>query len=84
MKEVTLDQARNDLQALVHEVSRSGAEIVITERGRPAARLSPMPQVDPAAGKAAAERLIALRDSQPEGPKETWEDLKKLMREGLE
>ena len=39
MREVALAEAKNGLSALIQEVEETGAEIVITRHGKPAARL---------------------------------------------
>jgi len=59
MPEIGAFEAKNTLSALLDQVEK-GAEITITRRGRPVARLLPArPPVDRAAARRAAERLIA-------------------------
>jgi prevent-host-death family protein len=61
MREVGLFEAKTKLSALVEEAGR-GAEITITKRGKPVARLMPPATHDAEAAKAAIERLRARRN----------------------
>jgi prevent-host-death family protein len=81
MKQIALAAAETRLSALVEEVERTGKDIVITRQGRPAVRLSPVPQEEDAAKRAAAlERLRILREQisreHPDAPWPSWEVLK--------
>jgi prevent-host-death family protein len=58
MREVGAFEAKNKLAELLDEVEHGG-EVVITRRGRPVARLVAPGHGDPAAAKAAAQRLRA-------------------------
>ena len=60
MRKAGIRQARQDLSTLIEEV-RKGAEIVITDRGRPVARLVPYA---PESSKPFADRS-AFRASMP-------------------
>ncbi len=64
MKEVALYEAKNKLSALVQEVEATGAEVIITRHGKPAARLSPVHLFSVAEREAAFRRLTERRDTQ--------------------
>lgn len=64
MKEIAVYEAKNRLSALVQEVEETGAEIIITRHGKPAARLSPVRAFAGAERDAAFKRLAQLRDLQ--------------------
>jgi prevent-host-death family protein len=55
-REVGAFEAKNKLAELLDEVEHGG-EVVITRRGKPVARLVAPAAFDPAAGRAAAERI---------------------------
>ena len=59
MKEAGIREARQNLSALIEDV-RKGHEIVITDRGRPVARLVPpiSPSAKPFRGRAAFRRKM--------------------------
>ena len=58
----TLEQTQSDLLKLVHLVQQ-GEEVVITNQGRPVAKLSALPQSMPAASRQAwLARLAELRE----------------------
>lgn len=64
MKEVALYDAKNTLSALIQEVVDTGAEIVITRHGKPAAKLSPIAaQLSGAERAAILNQVIANRDA---------------------
>ncbi len=85
MKEVPLYDAKNALSALVQEVERSGAEIVITRHGKPAAKLAPLGPTPSSERSALLERLGALRDEAGRRGMGTepvaWETFKRWMRD---
>lgn len=63
MKEVALYDAKNGLSALIQEVEETGAEIIITRHGKPAARLAPVePTLSQEQRQAALERLRTLQE----------------------
>lgn len=66
MREIGAFEAKNTLGSLLDEVERGG-EVVITRRGKRVARLVPeLPVKDPAAARAAMERIRArLRGAAP-------------------
>lgn len=73
MRTVAQRELRNDYRRLLQEVE-AGAEITITDRGRPIARLVPIVERRRFAGAAALERALAgdpidsgrfLRDIRP-------------------
>lgn len=60
MKKASLTQVRDHLSALVDQV-RAGETILITERGRPVARLEPVVAMDDPSGRVARlERASAI------------------------
>ncbi|MBL8548698.1 MAG: type II toxin-antitoxin system Phd/YefM family antitoxin [Hyphomonadaceae bacterium] len=83
MKEVGLYDARNSLSALVEEVERTGAEILITRHGKPVARLAPAKKpLTQAERERLFEEMFARRDARTE-PDEPF-DWKGAIREGRE
>jgi prevent-host-death family protein len=50
MKSATITDAKNGLSALI-DLVRGGESVVITDRGRPVARLEPMASVDDPPGR---------------------------------
>jgi len=76
MTEIALAEAKAHLSALVERVEASGDEIVITRRGRPAARLVPVD--DESALESALALLLAAREASTPGS----EDLRELIDEG--
>ena len=61
MRSATLTEAKNRLSALVDQV-RAGETIVLTDRGRPVARLEPVTTLDdPSGRKARLERAGVVR-----------------------
>lgn len=83
MKEVALYEAKNKLSALVQEVEETGAEVIITRHGKPAARLSPVrAALSDARRQQLFAELFALRDSIVE-PDEPF-DWKAAIEEGRE
>jgi prevent-host-death family protein len=61
MRSATLTEAKNQLSSLVDQV-RAGETIVLTDRGRPVARLEPVTTLDDATGrKARLERAGLIR-----------------------
>jgi prevent-host-death family protein len=85
VKEVALYDAKNGLSALIQEVEETGAEIVITRHGRPAAKLSP---IEAPRRKAQAEAVAALRAIRQEAAQRypnaqvvPWETLKEWARD---
>jgi len=85
MKEIALYDAKNTLSALIQEVEESGAEILITRHGKPAAKLCPATQNAARTRSEAAARLRALRTEaqrrHPAAEQMSWESLKRLMRD---
>jgi len=79
--EVGVFEAKNHLSALLDEVE-AGAEITITRRGRPVARLVPAPSV-PASDRArqAAAEIRALASEMKNGPA-NWAEWRKYRDEG--
>jgi prevent-host-death family protein len=88
MKEVALYDAKNALSALIQEVEDTGAEIVITRHGKPAAKLTPAAPPPARIRAEAVERLRALRAEgarrHPQAEPLSWETLKRLMRDDLD
>jgi prevent-host-death family protein len=83
MKEVALYEAKNQLSALVQEVETTGAEVVITRHGKPAARIVPVKRPLTADEKQAIlAGMIARRDARIE-PDEPF-DWKAAVEEGRE
>lgn len=85
MREVALAEAKNGLSALIQEVEETGAEIVITRHGKPAAKLGPAKRtLTPEERQAVMQRLFAnaaaMEAALPE-PVEfiPWETLKRWM-----
>ena len=76
MTEIALAEAKAHLSALVERVEQAGEEIVITRRGRPAARLVPVD--DESAIESALALLLAAREASTPGP----ESLRDLIDEG--
>lgn len=76
MTEIALYEAKAHLSALVERVEQAGEEIVITRRGRPAARLVPVD--DDSAIESALALLLAARDASMPGS----ETLRELIDEG--
>lgn len=66
MSEIALYEAKAHLSALVERVEQTGDEIVITRRGRPAARLVPID--DDSAIESALALLLAARAGSTPGP----------------
>lgn len=61
MKSATITQAKNGLSALL-DLVRAGETVVITDRGRPVARLEPATSTDDSSGRLLRlERSGALR-----------------------
>ena len=61
MKTATMTDAKNQFSALVDQV-RAGETILITERGRPVARLAPVVAMDDPSGRVARlERAGVIR-----------------------
>lgn len=83
MKEVALYEAKNRLSALVQEVEETGAEVIITRHGKPAARLSPVHLFSVAEREAAFRRLIARRDAETDAGMEPF-DWKAAVEDGRE
>jgi prevent-host-death family protein len=81
MKEVALADPQNTLAALVQEVEETGAEIVITRHGKPAARLAPVHEFSAPEREAAIKRLIEMRDTQTDAGMEPI-DWRELVEEG--
>jgi prevent-host-death family protein len=87
MREVALYDAKNALSALVQEVVETGAEILITRHGKPAAKLSPVSaQMSEDERALIMRRVLGNRDARArENPSEasatTWEQLKAWMDE---
>lgn len=76
MTEIALYEAKAHLSALVERVEQAGEEIVITRRGRPAARLVPVD--DDSAIESALALLLAARGASMPGS----ETLRELIDEG--
>lgn len=76
MTEIALYEAKAHLSALVERVEQAGEEIVITRRGRPAARLVPVD--DDSAIESALALLLAARLASRPGT----ETLRELIDEG--
>jgi len=76
MTEIALAEAKAHLSALVERVEASGDQIVITRRGRPAARLVPVD--DGSAIESALALLLAARQASTLGR----ESLRELIDEG--
>ena len=83
MREIALYEAKNKLSALVQEVEETGAEVIITRHGKPAARLSPVHLFSGAEREAAFKRLIERRDTQTDAGMEPF-DWKAAVEEGRE
>jgi prevent-host-death family protein len=87
MREVALYDAKNALSALIQEVVETGAEILITRHGKPAAKLSPVSAPMSADERAQImRRVLENRDARArQNPNEahatTWEELKAWMDE---
>ena len=82
MKEVALADAETKLPALVQEVEETGADIVITRHGRPAARLSRVQRtLTPEEREKAFADLLAMRDTQTDAGMEPI-DWRELVNEG--
>jgi prevent-host-death family protein len=70
MRSATLTEAKNRLSALVDQV-RAGETIVLTDRGRPVARLEPVTTLhDPSGRKARLERAGIVRIGRARPPLE--------------
>jgi prevent-host-death family protein len=76
MTEIALYEAKAHLSALIERVEQAGEEIVITRRGRPAARLVPVD--DASAIESALALLLAAREASTPGA----ETLRELIDEG--
>jgi prevent-host-death family protein len=76
MTEIALYEAKAHLSALIERVEHAGEEIVITRRGRPAARLVPVD--DDSAIESALAMLLAAREASTPGA----ETLRELIDEG--
>ena len=76
MTEIALYEAKAHLSALIKRVEQAGEEIVITRRGRPAARLVPVD--DDSAIESALAMLLAAREASTPGTG----TLRDLMDEG--
>jgi prevent-host-death family protein len=76
MTEIALYEAKAHLSALIERVEQGGEEIVITRRGRPAARLVPVD--DDSAIESALAMLLAAREASTPG----GETLRELIDEG--
>jgi prevent-host-death family protein len=74
--EIALYEAKAHLSALVDRVATTGEEIVITRRGNPVAKLSPVN--DESALESALRHLLAARSESQPGP----ESLRDLIDEG--
>ncbi len=83
MKEVALYEAKNRLSALVQEVEETGAEVIITRHGKPAARLSPVHLFSVAEREAAFRRLAERRETQTDAGMAPF-DWKAAVEEGRE
>lgn len=66
MTEIALYEAKAHLSALVDQVATTGAEIVITRRGKPVAKLSAVN--DESALETALRHLLAARSESQPGP----------------
>ncbi len=66
MTEIALYEAKAHLSALVDQVATTGAEIVITRRGKPVAKLSAVN--DDSALESALRHLLAARSQSQPGP----------------
>ncbi|WP_428486880.1 type II toxin-antitoxin system Phd/YefM family antitoxin [Rhodopila sp.] len=81
MDAITLFDAKNRLSALVDQVEE-GQEVTITRRGKPVARLVPIP-AQGSQGRNAVEKLRALRQGiARRGEIFTWDQLKAYRDEG--
>ena len=76
MAEIALYEAKAHLSALVDRVATTGEEIVITRRGHPVAKLSPVN--DESALESALRHLLAARSESQPGP----DRLRDLIDEG--
>lgn len=76
MTEIALYEAKAHLSALVDRVATTGEEIVITRRGHPVAKLSPVN--DESALESALRHLLAARSESQPGP----DRLRDLIDEG--
>jgi|OM-RGC.v1.033812717 prevent-host-death family protein len=74
--EIALYEAKAHLSALVDRVATTGEEIVITRRGHPVAKLSPVN--DESALESALRHLLAARSESQPGP----DRLRDLIDEG--
>jgi prevent-host-death family protein len=78
---VSLFDAKNRLSALVDQVER-GAEVTITRRGKPVARLVPI-AVSREDGRTAVAKMLALRQGIAQrGEHFKWDELRAYRDEG--
>jgi len=80
MREIGAFEAKNKFSALLMEVSR-GAEITITHRGKPVARMVPVPVGDNRDAVTAAAARIRARARNQCGPFK-WSEWKHFRDEG--
>lgn len=81
MREVGAFEAKNKLASLLDQVEQ-GAEIVITKRGRPVAKLVPAQSgFDRDKARRAADDIRALAREMKLGPS-SWEEWKRFRDEG--
>ena len=81
MQEIGAFEAKNTLGSLLDRVEK-GEEIVISRRGKPVARLSPLETGNnQAEAREAAQALRKLADS-INAPKLGWDEIKKMRDEG--
>lgn len=81
MQTISLFDAKNRLSALV-DLVEDGAEVTITRRGKPVARLVPVETCATQSHKAVAE-LRSLRETiAARGERFTWDELKAFRDEG--
>jgi prevent-host-death family protein len=79
--EIGVFEAKNNLSALLDDVE-AGAEITITRRGRPVARLVPAPSLAaPGRARQAAEEIRALARGMKNGPA-SWAEWREYRDEG--
>ena len=87
MREVALYDVKNNLSALIAEVEATGAEIVITRHGAPAAKLGPVAKpLSLDERLAVLNRIAADRDAwaraHPESAKPiAWDEVKAWLEE---
>jgi prevent-host-death family protein len=87
MREVGILEAKTELSSLIAEVESTGEEIVLTRRGRPAARIVPIttrPVRTLEQRRKIARQVLTARDARSTVPgfdDLSWDELKVLARD---